>query len=112
MSELTRRVLVAVVAAPLGIWAVLAGDWPLAALLAVASALAAGEFFRIARAAGSNPFAELGTALAGIVPLVVHAHFLGFYTVRPPLAAIALLAILAGAIASAVRGDSVGTLVR
>ncbi|MFN2567866.1 MAG: phosphatidate cytidylyltransferase [Gemmatimonadaceae bacterium] len=98
MSELTRRVLSAVIAAPLGIWAVLAGDWPLAALLAVASALAAWEFFRVARAAGSNPFADVGMALAGLIPLAVHAHFLDLYTVRSPLAAAVLLALLAGSI--------------
>jgi phosphatidate cytidylyltransferase len=95
VSELTRRVLFAVVAAPIGVWAILYGDWPLAALLAVTSALAAWEFFRIARAAGTNPLADLGVTLAGVLPLAVHAHFLDLYTVRPPLAAAALLAVLA-----------------
>jgi len=98
VSELTRRVLSAVVAAPLGIWAVLAGDWPLAALLAVASALAAWEFFRMARAAGAGPFADVGMALAGLIPVAVHAHFLGLYTVRAPVAAVVLLTVLAGTI--------------
>jgi phosphatidate cytidylyltransferase len=95
VSELTRRVLFAVVAAPLGIWILLAGDWPLAALLAVVSALAAWEFFRIARAAGTSPLSDFGTALAGLVPLAVHAHFLGLFRVRPSHAAVVLLAILA-----------------
>jgi phosphatidate cytidylyltransferase len=95
VSELTRRVLFAVVAAPLGIWILLAGDWPLAALLAVASALAAWEFFRIARAAGASPLGDLGTVLAGLLPLAVHAHFLELVRVRPAHAAIVLLAILA-----------------
>ncbi|MDQ3950522.1 MAG: phosphatidate cytidylyltransferase [Gemmatimonadota bacterium] len=105
MSELTRRVLFAVVAAPLGVWILLAGDWPLAALLAVASALAAWEFFRIARAAGTSPLGDVGTALAGLVPLAVHAHFLELYTVRPSHAAIVFLAILATTIwARGVRG--------
>jgi phosphatidate cytidylyltransferase len=105
VSELTRRVLFAVVAAPLGIWILLAGDWPLAALLAVASALAAWEFFRIARAAGSSPIGDLGTALAGLLPLAVHAHFLGLFRIRPSHAAIVLLAILATTIwARGVRG--------
>lgn len=98
MSELARRVLFAVVAAPVGVWVILLGGWPLAAMLAVASALAASEFFRIARVAGSGPFAEVGTALAGVVPLAVHAHFLDVYTVRPPLAALVLLGVLAATI--------------
>jgi phosphatidate cytidylyltransferase len=105
VSELTRRVLFAVVAAPLGIWILLAGDWPLAALLAVASALAAWEFFRIARAAGTSPLSDLGIALAGLVPLAVHAHFLGLFRVRPSHAAVVLLTILATTIwARGVRG--------
>jgi phosphatidate cytidylyltransferase len=95
VSELTRRVLFAVVAAPLGIWILLAGGGPLAALLAVASALAAWEFFRIARAAGASPLSDLGITLAGLVPLAVHAHFLEVFRARPSHAAIVLLAILA-----------------
>ena len=98
MSELGRRVLVAVVAAPIGVWAVLAGDWALAAVLAVTAALAASEFFRITRATGVSPLGEAGTMLAGLVPLAVHAHFLGLYTVGPPLAALVLLAVLAATI--------------
>lgn len=109
MSELTRRVLSAVVAAPIGIWAVLAGDWPLAAVLAVVSAIAAWEFFRLARATGSNPLADAGIALAGVLPLAAHAHFLELYTVRPPLAAVALLAVLAATIwARGVGGRPLG----
>jgi phosphatidate cytidylyltransferase len=105
VSELTRRVLFAVVAAPLGIWVLLAGDWPLAALLAVASALAAWEFFRIARAAGTSPIGDLGTALAGLVPLAVHAHSLALFRLRPSHAAIVLLVILTTTIwARGVRG--------
>jgi phosphatidate cytidylyltransferase len=108
VSELTRRVLFAVVAAPIGIWILLAGDWPLAALLAIASALAAREFFRIARAAGASPLSDVGTALAGLVPLAVHAHFLELYTLRPSHAAMVLLAILGTTIwARGVRGRPV-----
>jgi phosphatidate cytidylyltransferase len=98
VSELSRRVLFAVVAAPVGIWAILAGDWPLAALLAVASAVAAWEFFRIARAAGTNALGGVGAALAGLIPLAVHAHFVEFYTVRAPLAAVVFLSVLAATI--------------
>jgi len=52
MSELTRRVLVGIIAAPLGVLVIFYGGWALAALLAIVSALGAWEYFRIARAAG------------------------------------------------------------
>jgi len=93
MSELTLRVLFAVVAAPLALWIVLAGGAPLAALLAIVSAVGAWEFYRIARASGARPLADTGIVLAGLVPLAVHASYLGLYTVRPALWAVVLLAI-------------------
>ena len=74
MSELALRILFSVVAAPLALWIVLAGGAPLAALLAVVSALGAWEFFRIARGSGARPLDDVGIALAGLVPLAVHAH--------------------------------------
>ena len=98
MSELALRILFSVVAAPLALWIVLAGGAPLAALLAVVSALGAWEFFRIARGSGARPLEDVGIALAGIVPLAVHAHYLGLFTFRPALAAVVALAVLAGTI--------------
>jgi phosphatidate cytidylyltransferase len=93
MSELTLRVLFAVVAAPLALWIVLAGGAPLAALLAIVSAIGAWEFYRIARASGARPLADVGIVLAGLAPLAVHASYLGLFTVTPALWALVLLAI-------------------
>jgi phosphatidate cytidylyltransferase len=98
MSELAQRILFAVVAAPVALWIVLAGGAPLAALLAVVSALGAWEFYRIARGAGSNPMADAGIALAGLVPLAIHASYLGLFTVRPTFAALAVLVLLGSTI--------------
>jgi phosphatidate cytidylyltransferase len=98
MSELTLRILFAVVAAPLALLIVLVGGAPLAALLAVVSALGAWEFFRIARASGHRPLDDVGIALAGLVPLVVHAQFLGLFALRPAIIAIVVLAVLAATI--------------
>jgi phosphatidate cytidylyltransferase len=98
MSELTKRVLFAVVAAPLALWIVLAGGAPLAALLAIVSALGAWEFYRISRAAGANPIADAGIALAGLVPLAIHAHYLGVFTVPVALVALLLLAVMGASI--------------
>jgi phosphatidate cytidylyltransferase len=78
-SELARRVVFAVVAAPIVVGIVGVGGAALAALLAIASALAAWEFFRLARAGAMTPLDHIGVALAGIAPLVVHARFLRLY---------------------------------
>ncbi|MFL5608212.1 MAG: phosphatidate cytidylyltransferase [Gemmatimonadaceae bacterium] len=98
MSELTKRVLVAVVAAPIALWIVLAGGAPLAGMLAVVSAVGAWEFYRISRAAGAYPLADAGIALAGLVPLAIHASYLGVFTVRPALAALVVLLLLGATI--------------
>ncbi|MFI5255890.1 MAG: phosphatidate cytidylyltransferase [Gemmatimonadales bacterium] len=98
MSELALRVLFAVVAAPVALWIVLAGGAPLAALLAIVSAIGAWEFYRIARASGERPLSDVGIALAGLVPLAVHANYLGLFTVRPALAALFLLCVLGATI--------------
>lgn len=98
MSELTRRVLFSIVAAPLAVAIVLVGSWPLAALLAVTSALAAWEFFRFAQADGLMPLEDLGIALAGIVPLLVHAQYLGLVSFPLFVLPLVVLAILALAI--------------
>ena len=98
MSELTRRVAFGVVAAPLVLAIVVAGDAALAGLLAVASAIAAWEFFRIARAAGHEPLSDVGCALAGLTPLAVHARYLGLFTPRLTYAAVLLLGLMASAV--------------
>jgi phosphatidate cytidylyltransferase len=68
-----------VIAAPIAIAIVIYGGAPLAALLAVTSAIAAWEFFRLAGATGLTPFDDAGIVIAGITPLVVHARFLRLY---------------------------------
>ena len=52
MSELTRRIIFAVIAAPASIALVYFGDWVLAIVLSVLAALAAWEFYRMARETG------------------------------------------------------------
>ena len=95
MSELTRRILFGVIAAPLGVLVVIYGGAALAALLAVVAALAAWEFFRIARATGLTPMEDIGIPLAGVVPLFVHARYLRLYELPLSAIAVAVLAILA-----------------
>ncbi|HVX40364.1 MAG TPA: CDP-archaeol synthase [Gemmatimonadaceae bacterium] len=78
-SELSRRVLVGVIAAPIAIAIVLVGGAPLAALLAIVAALGAWELFRIARASGLAPLDNVGIVIAGLIPLAVHARYLHLY---------------------------------
>jgi phosphatidate cytidylyltransferase len=95
VSELTRRILVGVIGAPLGILVVFYGGWALAGLLAIVAALGAWEFFRIARASGLTPLEDIGIPLAGVVPLFVHARYLHIYELPLSGMAVAVLAILA-----------------
>jgi phosphatidate cytidylyltransferase len=95
VSELTRRVLVGVIAAPLAVLVVFYGGAALAALLAIISAIGAWEFFRIARASGLTPMEDIGIPLAGVVPLFVHARYLGLYELPLSGIAVAVLTILA-----------------
>jgi phosphatidate cytidylyltransferase len=92
-----------VIAAPIAIAIVIFGGAPLAALLAVTSALAAWELFRLARATGLTPFDDAGIVIAGVIPLVVHARYLRIYDpdgfIGPiSLAVICLLVLLTIAI--------------
>ena len=95
MSELTRRVLVGIIAAPLGIIIVFYGGAALAALLAIVAALGAWEYFRIARATGLTPLEDIGIPLAGVVPLFVHARYLRLYELPLSGMAVGVLVILA-----------------
>ena len=75
MSELANRVVVSVVAAPLALWIVLAGGAPLAALLAIVSARRrVGVLSHRARRPARIRSADVGIALAGLVPLAIHAQ--------------------------------------
>lgn len=80
MSELTRRILFAVVAAPASVAIIYFGDWALAIVLAVLAALAAWELFRMARETGAHPLEPAGIGLAALLPIAVHAQRLGIYT--------------------------------
>ena len=80
MSELTRRIIFAVIAAPASIALIYVGDWALAIVLSVLAGLAAWEFFRIARETGALPLEPAGIALAALLPIAVHGQRLGVYT--------------------------------
>ena len=77
MSELTRRILFAVAAIPVTVAIIWFGGAALAALLGIVAALGAWELFRIARAGGTPALDRIGIPLAAMIPLVVHAKYLG-----------------------------------
>ena len=98
MSELAKRILTAVVAAPLALAMIAVGGLPLAAFLALLAAGCAWELFRIARAGGLDPLDPLGIPLAGAVPLAVYAASVGIYRPSLALPAAGLLVVLAAVI--------------
>ena len=94
MGELARRILFSVVAIPVALGAIWYGDWALAALLAIAAALAAHEYYGIAGAAGLEPMTMLGTALAGLLPIALHAQRRGVLTGDLPVLALAGMLVI------------------
>ena len=98
MNETIRRVIVAVIGAPIAIWLIWTGDAALATLASVLAAIAAWEFYRIAREAGGSPLAPLGIVLAALLPIAVHAQYLG--VVRFPVAVLTLTVL--GVIAASI----------
>ena len=98
MSELTRRIIFAVIAAPASIGVVYLGDWALAIVLSVLAALAAWEFFRMARETGAQPIEPAGIALAALLPIAAHAQRLGVYTLSLTAIVAMLLVLFASTI--------------
>lgn len=91
MNETIRRVIVALIGAPIAIWLIWVGDAALATLASVLSAIAAWEFYRIAREAGALPLAPIGIVLAALLPIAVHAQYLG--VIQFPIAALTLVVL-------------------
>jgi phosphatidate cytidylyltransferase len=92
LSNLAARVLFAVVAIPVLIAVVLAGGLALAVLLAVVAGLAAWEYYRIAHAAREAPMTAVGTVLAVLIPLGVHAYHAGHF--NPPVLTLGAVIVL------------------
>jgi phosphatidate cytidylyltransferase len=104
VSELTRRIIFAVIAAPASIAIVYFGDWALAIMLSVLAALAAWELYRFARETGTLPLEPAGISLAALLPIAVHAQRLGLYTLS--LTVLVALALLVFASAIWLRGTT------
>jgi len=104
VSELTRRIIFAVIAAPTSIAVIYFGDWALASVLAILAALAAWELFRMARETGALPLEPAGITLAALLPVAVHGQRLGVYTLS--LTAIVAMILVLFASTIWLRGPS------
>lgn len=98
MSELSTRILLALVGIPLTFGLIFAGGWIFVAALGAVSALGAWELFRMARAGGSEPLDTAGIVLAACIPLLVHASYLGVYRVTVTAIVMIFLALVASVI--------------
>jgi phosphatidate cytidylyltransferase len=93
VSNLTARVLFAVVAIPVVVAIIWAGGFVLAALLAVAGALATAEYFQLARAGSYEPLEVAGVPLAFVLPIGVFGYHIGRF--NPPVLALGAVIIVA-----------------
>ena len=98
MNELAKRVLFALVGAPLTIAIIYFGGWILATALGVIAALGAWELYRMSSVAGNEPLETVGIVIAASVPLMVHATYLGVFRVTVTVAVLIFLALTAGVI--------------
>jgi phosphatidate cytidylyltransferase len=98
VSELTRRILFSLAGAPVTVAIVYFGGWVLAAALGTVSAIGAWELFRMARSGGTNPMSTIGIVLAAAIPILMHAHYLGVFSLSLAGAAVIFLALIASVI--------------
>jgi phosphatidate cytidylyltransferase len=93
MSELAKRVIVALIIAPIAVVAAWFGDAALATLLSVVAGLAAWELCRMARASGVPVLDGITIACAAALPLLSHAVRLNIVRPSPAWFAVALLLV-------------------
>jgi phosphatidate cytidylyltransferase len=98
VSELFRRTLFAVIAAPVAVAIIYLGGPALATLLAITAAIAAWEFCRIARASGVQPFEPVAIVASAAIPLIVYGVHLRVLAPNWTHAAVAVLAVFAATI--------------
>jgi len=98
VSELTTRVVSALILAPIALGVIYIGGLPLATFLAAVSAGCAWEFFRLARATGVDPIDPIGMPVAGALPLAVYAAAVGVYRPSLALPAVAMLVVFGAVI--------------
>jgi phosphatidate cytidylyltransferase len=93
MSELAKRVIVALISAPIAVAAAWVGDAALATLLSVVAGIAAWELCRMARATGIAPLDDLTIGFSASMPLLAHGSRLGVLNPNAAWFAVAMLVI-------------------
>jgi phosphatidate cytidylyltransferase len=91
LSELARRVLFAVVAAPATVGLIYLGGVYLGLLSAAAAALGAWELYRIARVGGVDPIDSVGIPFAALLPLLASLAPRGVFALNLGASAVAVL---------------------
>jgi phosphatidate cytidylyltransferase len=94
MSELAKRVIVALIIAPVAIVAAWFGDAALATLLSVVAGVAAWELCRMIRATGVAPLEVATIGFAAALPLLAHAVRLNVVNPGPAWFVVAYVAIM------------------
>ena len=103
MNNLAKRLGFSFVAIPLVVAAIWQGGLAFALLLAITSALAAWEFYRLAIGTGSVPLWGHGVIVSALIPLAVWARYAGWWT--PPITIVLLLVLELLTVALWVRGS-------
>jgi phosphatidate cytidylyltransferase len=98
MSELARRVAVAIVGVPIVLAAFWLGGAALTTLLACMSAVSAFELYRISKAGGVEAMMPVGVVIAALIPLAVHAQFLGVVSIPNVAGILIVLAVVTASI--------------
>jgi phosphatidate cytidylyltransferase len=91
LSELARRVLFGVVAAPVTVGLIYLGGVYLGVLSAAAAALGAWELYRIARVGGVDPIDSVGIPFAALLPLLASLAPRGVFALNLGASAVAVL---------------------
>ncbi|MBI2408453.1 MAG: phosphatidate cytidylyltransferase [Gemmatimonadetes bacterium] len=94
MSEFPKRLLVAIVLIPIIVGVIYAGGPALVTLLALASALAAREYYLLAEVRGARPLRAVGIVLSALVPVIVHARYLGLWVLSVPVVSLLVPVLL------------------
>lgn len=98
MGELAKRVLVALVAAPVAIGMVYVGGLPFALFLGLIGGVGAWELYRMARQQGVDALDSLGIPLAAALPLAAYADRANLLRSPAAVGAVLLVALLGAAI--------------
>jgi phosphatidate cytidylyltransferase len=94
MSELAKRVITALIIAPIAIASSWFGDATLATLLGIVGGVAAWELCRMARATDVAPLDGVTIGISASLPLLAHGVRLGVLRPSPAWFAVALLVIM------------------